>query len=140
MNNKVTGKQFALKFFTPKNKNQKTSIKNEIGLMQMCSESENIIRCYEAFKYNKKIWVLLELMEGGCLSDYITSGNQYMTENICAYILCNTLRGLTILHSRNIMHRDIKSDNILVNFDGAIKLSDFGYAAQLTNEQRRRKT
>ena len=42
------------------------------------------------------------------------------------------------MHSKNIVHRDIKSDNILLNFDGDIKLADFGYAAQLTQEQNRR--
>ena len=42
--------------------------------------------------------------------------------------------GLSIIHSRKQIHRDIKSDNILLNQDGNIKIADFGYALQLTEE------
>jgi serine/threonine protein kinase len=58
-----------------------------------------------------------------------------LTEEVCAYILVQTLRGLAVLHKRNIMHRDIKSDNILVNSRGDIKLCDFGFSTQLTKEK-----
>jgi serine/threonine-protein kinase CLA4 len=71
-------------------------------------------------------------MDNGSLTDYVKFGNEYLTEEICAYILLQTVRGLSSLHSKNIMHRDIKSDNILVNSKGDIKLCDFGYSAQLT--------
>lgn len=44
------------------------------------------------------------------------------------------------MHRRNIVHRDIKSDNILINNNGDLKLADFGYAAQLTLERDNRTT
>lgn len=45
---------------------------------------------------------------------------------------------LAYLHSRHIIHRDIKSDNLLLSRNGDIKLGDFGYAAQLTRERKKR--
>lgn len=57
-------------------------------------------------------------------------------EKVIAYILRKTLEGLLYLHSRGIVHRDIKSDNILLNSKGDIKLADFGYATQLTSQRR----
>ena len=45
---------------------------------------------------------------------------------------------LKYLHSRHIIHRDIKSDNVLLGNNGEIKICDFGYAAQLTQERRKR--
>lgn len=45
------------------------------------------------------------------------------------------LKGLICLHNRHIVHRDIKSDNVMISSSGDIKLGDFGYAAQLTQEK-----
>ncbi|NXS00338.1 PK1 kinase, partial [Oxylabes madagascariensis] len=45
------------------------------------------------------------------------------------------LQGLAFLHSKKVIHRDIKSDNILLGLDESLKLGDFGLCAQLTHEQ-----
>lgn len=71
-------------------------------------------------------------MDAGCLTPIVEERKGNISENVCAYILCQTLKGLQSLHIRNIVHRDIKSDNILINEKGELKLGDFGYAAQLT--------
>ena len=52
-----------------------------------------------------------------------------------AYIIREILKGLDVIHSKRQLHRDLKSDNILVNQKGDIKVADFGYALQLTKEK-----
>jgi serine/threonine protein kinase len=50
------------------------------------------------------------------------------------------LAGLSCIHTSHKIHRDIKSDNILLNQDGDVKIADFGFAAQLTTRKQKRKT
>jgi serine/threonine protein kinase len=55
-------------------------------------------------------------------------------------VLYRALEALNFLHERNIIHRDVKSDNLLMSVDGEVKLADFGYACQLTEEVDSRKS
>jgi protein-serine/threonine kinase len=77
-------------------------------------------------------------MEGGMLTDIIDKHS--FTEPQISIICLETLRGLHHLHSKNIIHRDIKSDNVLLDARGRIKISDFGYSAKLTTDKNRRAT
>lgn len=135
---KDDGKMCALKFIEPKNPKERTIIKNELGIMQMCKDNDNVIQCYEAFDYRQRLWIFLEYMDGGCLTPIVEERKGNISEGVCSYILYQTLKGLHSLHKRNIVHRDIKSDNILVSENGDLKLADFGYAAQLTQEKSKR--
>lgn len=100
--------------------------------MMMCKEEDYVVKCLDAFDFKERLWVFLELMDVGALTHMLEERRGNIDENICAYILRRALKGLDFLHSRGIVHRDIKSDNILVNKQGDIKLADFGYATQLT--------
>ncbi len=135
--NNKTGEFCALKYMKAGKKKDMQSIINEVGVMKICGKDcESIVQCREVYHFNKNIWIFLELMDCGSLTDYIKYGNEYLTEEVCAYILLKTIRGLRILHSKNVMHRDVKSDNILVNTKGDVKLCDFGFSAQLTQEKK----
>ena len=105
---------------------------NEIGLMQMCKEDDGVIQCLEAYDFKKRLWIFLEYLDGGALTNFVEEMEGEFSEKAIAYLTYKTLKSLVYLHDRHIIHRDIKSDNILVSEDGEVKLADFGYAVQLT--------
>lgn len=84
--------------------------------------------------------MLIEYMDGGALTDIIYQNMKKIPERVAAYIMREILLGLKMLHEHKQIHRDLKSDNILVASDGSIKVADFGFAIQLTKEQKNRKS
>jgi p21-activated kinase 2 len=79
-------------------------------------------------------------MDGGCLTDIVYGYTKKIPENISAYIMREILLGLDFIHDKKQIHRDLKSDNILVDKNGNIKVADFGFAIQLTKETQKRKS
>merc|ERR1711902_182581 len=77
-------------------------------------------------------------LEGGSLTDIVTS--LHLSEEQMATVCRQVLEALTYLHSQGVIHRDIKSDSILLSADGRVKLSDFGFCAQVSSEVPRRKS
>lgn len=129
---KVDGLICALKFVEPKTQPERDSVMNEVGIMLMCKENDGVLRCFECFDYKSRLWIFLELMDGGALTPMLEAQMGNNSEDFCKYICLKTLEGLKYLHDHHILHRDIKSDNILVSLEGDVKLADFGYATQLT--------
>ena len=105
-------------------------MQNEVALMQM-NNGNSIVNCIEAFIFKDRYWIILEIMEGA-LTDVLIAKDTNYSEEFCKYVCLKTLEGLKFLHDRHVIHRDIKSDNILINMDGEVRLADFGYAVQLT--------
>jgi len=112
----------------------------EIYIMKACVH-KNIVRFYDCYLLDGFLWVAMEFMSAGSLTD-ILEIFEYMqlNEEHIAYICKEILCGLQYIHKHHRIHRDIKSDNILIGSDGSIKITDFGYAAQLTYEKSKRQT
>jgi len=112
----------------------------EISIMKT-SRHESIIEYIDSFAVDSQLWVVMEFMDGGCLTDILDEFESVaLNEPQIALICKQTLLGLEYIHSLNRIHRDIKSDNILLSSTGSVKIADFGYAAQLTSEKIKRNT
>lgn len=99
---------------------KKDLIINEILVMKESSHP-NIVNFIDSYLCGGELWVVMEYMEGGSLTDVVTFN--IMTEGQIASVCRETLKGLQHLHSKGVIHRDIKSDNILLSMEGNIKLS-----------------
>lgn len=93
---------------------------NEILVMK-ASHHPNIVNFIDSFLHRGDLWVIMEYMEGGSLTDVVTCN--LMTEGQIAAVSKETCEGLRHLHSHGVIHRDIKSDNVLLSMTGDIKLS-----------------
>lgn len=135
---KETHHSVAIKQIDLMSQPRKELIVNEITVMRE-SQNPNIVNFLEAYlRGNSDLWVVMEYMEGGPLTDVIE--NNTMTEQQIATVCRETCRGLQHLHSKSIIHRDIKSDNMLLDRYGHIKITDFGFCAKLTDQRNKRAT
>jgi serine/threonine protein kinase len=134
----ATDQYFALKRVKPKTAKESENLLNEIALMQ-ASNHPNLLSYYECYKYDGYYWMVVELMRCN-LTDMVLERAGHIPENIMAYICAETLKGLSVLHSQYRIHRDIKTDNVLVSLEGDVKIGDFGFAAQLTSDRNMRNT
>lgn len=134
----ATDAKIAIKQMDLGHQPRKDLIVTEILVMKE-SQHPNIVNYLDSFLVrNSDLWVIMEYMEGGALTDVID--NNSMTEQQIATVCQETTSGLLHLHSQNILHRDIKSDNILLNTRGQVKISDFGFCAKLTDQRNKRAT
>uniref|UniRef100_A0A0D3FGH8 mitogen-activated protein kinase kinase kinase n=1 Tax=Oryza barthii TaxID=65489 RepID=A0A0D3FGH8_9ORYZ len=105
-------------------------LEQEIALLSQF-EHENIVQYYGTDKEDSKLYIFLELVTQGSLAS-LYQKYRLRDTHVSAYTR-QILNGLTYLHERNIVHRDIKCANILVHANGSVKLADFGLAKEVVN-------
>ncbi|BGP35216.1 Protein kinase [Rhodotorula toruloides] len=140
------GARVAIKQMDLSHQPRKELIVNEILVMKE-SQHPNIVNFLDSFLVGgSELWVVMEYMEGGALTDIIDSNT--LQEDQIACISNETCKGLRHLHAQSIIHRDIKSDNVLLDARGHVKISkssaflatDFGFCAKLTDQKSKRAT
>jgi len=98
----------------------------------------NIVNVYDADVVEPHFIIVMEYMAGGSLREVINNakrkGLKVSTELACKIIM-NILNALSFAHSMNVVHRDVKPENILFSADKKVKLGDFGIAKMLETTQ-----
>ena len=123
-----SGRQVAVKKMNIKKQQRRELLFNEVVIMRDYHHP-NIVEMYDSYLVGDELWVVMEYLEGGALTDIVT--HTEMDEQQIACVAKQCLKALAYLHSQGVIHRDIKSDSILLAADGCVKLSDFGFCAQV---------
>ncbi|OMJ79906.1 hypothetical protein SteCoe_19994 [Stentor coeruleus] len=131
-----TNKEYALKFITDSADPNCTAPSEFLNTVLVPCES--IVKSYALYKHEGKFYILQELMSTN-LGIFLRK-HYPLPENVGLYIMKEILKGLDFLHKNGKIHRDIKSENIFVNYEGKVKIGDFGTMAQLTQENMLRTT
>ena len=83
------------------------------------------MRLYEYFETQKHLLFVIEIAAGGDLLNYVRKRRQ-LKEDTAKSVFKQLINGLNYCHSKGILHRDIKLDNILLSAEGEVKICDFG--------------
>ncbi|GAM18131.1 hypothetical protein SAMD00019534_013060 [Acytostelium subglobosum LB1] len=133
---KSDNKQVAIKVLMERTK-RGSPIIPELYIHSYCKHP-NVVSYYESYLCKGHLWIIMEYCDGGTVRDLIqdewksnpghTTTPNPLEEPLIAYITKQLLEGLVYLRSQGIIHRDIKSRNILLTRRGKVKIADFGLA------------
>lgn len=102
----------------------KNKVMKEVRILKKMRH-KNIVQLYDTFETNKHIIFVMELCSGGDLLNYVRKRRR-LSEDYAKAIFKQILEALHYCHKLNILHRDIKLDNIILDSEGVIKIGDFG--------------
>ena len=133
-----------------KNPKSRQYIENEISILKEM-DHPNIIKLIDVKDTTKYYYLVMEYCNGGdlakCLAYYKNKNQKPFSEEVVQYLMRQIVSGICYLHKKNILHRDIKLENILVNFDNEkdahernmmkakIKIIDFGFSRHLQKSE-----
>ena len=106
------------------------SLFNEIN-MGAILKNEFLVNTLDWAHFQDYYFFLMENMELNNLKSFNETKIENCSELLCSYFIYQCLQGLHYMHSKLIVHRDIKLENILINKDYQVKLADFSMATQL---------
>ncbi|ONI26604.1 hypothetical protein PRUPE_1G034000 [Prunus persica] len=107
------------------------NIRRETKTLSLLSHP-NILSAHCSFTVDRHLWVVMPFMSAGSLQSIISSAfPDGLPEPCIAVVLRETLKAMSYLHDQGHLHRDIKAGNILIDFNGSVKVADFGVSASV---------
>ena len=124
----LTGRLVAIKSINKSKitkERQREKIKIETSIMKTLSYSNNIVKILENYETKNHICIVMEYICAGDLFSYIKKRSK-LNETVAKFIFKQIILAIQYIHRNNIVHRDIKLDNILIDLDNNVKICDFG--------------
>ena len=125
---KNTQKYYAMKVLKKQNiakKKQEMHVKTERDILVTMAPHPFLIKLHSTFQNKKKLYFILEYCPGGELFSLLQKRRRF-TEDQARFYTAQMVLALEHLHKHNIVYRDLKPENVLINKDGYIKITDFG--------------
>lgn len=131
---RATGKHIALKKIKLEHEEEGipcTAIR-EISLLKELSDHPNVVKLHDVLHYNQHLFLVFEYLDEDLKKflDTKRRKNQYLTSYQVKSFVYQILSGIAFCHSRRILHRDLKPQNLLVENERIVKLADFGLARE----------
>lgn len=128
---RLTEELFAIKVLKKSDmisKNQVTHIKHERKILISTATSPHVARLYFSFQSSDYLYLVMEYVPGGDVAALLKKVG-CLSERWAKQYICELILALDSLHRQHILHRDLKPDNLLIDRNGHLKLSDFGLSA-----------
>lgn len=129
---KSTGKIVAMKMI--KKEETDCFIESEISITKSL-DHPFIAEFFDVFEDEKNVYLIIEYINGGNLLDYLNSRNG-LPEREAQHIFVQIVSAISYIHSMNIIHRDLKAENILIDRNKNIRIIDFGFSKRFEDNAR----
>lgn len=123
-----TGIEVAIKIIdkTQLNSNSLEKLFREVSIMKLLIHP-NIVKLYEVIETEKTLYLVMEYVNNGEVFEFLVK-NGRMKENIARQKFRQIVSAVQYLHSKNIIHRDLKAENLLLDSNMDVKIVDFGFS------------
>lgn len=128
---KSTGRKVAIKIYEKykiADPQRKSCVSREIRVLKKLSH-EHIVQLFETIDTSKQLFLVMEMVKGKSLYSYVHSKqNRKVEEQECMKLFGQIVSGIEYCHKNNVIHRDIKMENLLLDEHHNIKIIDFGFS------------
>jgi serine/threonine protein kinase len=136
------GAETAVKVFDLKNRSVedqsklKKSMEKELQVMKRLNDSPRVIRMFGCCELpaEQKLLLLMEKAVGGTVTELLDNKKVVLSDKQKGELIYDTVLGMKYIHSKGVLHRDLKSLNLLLDDRGRVKVSDFGVSFMMSTQ------